>query len=101
MSSPTTIVPCLIADEIACWTIRTSASPSACRVLQLIVVSQEKNEADDPTVLMAIGRKKEIHVLVKENERGIARSFVVHFILFSSSYLCRKRGGRRTPCLST
>jgi len=75
-------VPCLIADEIACWTIRTSASPSACRVLQLIVVSQEKNEADDPTVLMAIGRKKEIHVLVKENERGIARSFVVHFILF-------------------
>jgi hypothetical protein len=64
-------------------------------VLQLIVVSQEKNEADDPTVLMAIGRKKEIHVLVKENERGIARSFVVHFILFSSSYLCIKRGGGR------
>ena len=38
-----------------------------------MVVLQEKNEADDPTVLMAIGRKKEIHVLVKEKERGIVK----------------------------
>jgi hypothetical protein len=62
-----------------------------------MVLKKKKNGADDPTVLMAIGRKR-IRCTRGRNEKGIARSFVVlfffllFFIIILFSVIRWKRG---------